>query len=60
MTNNYYELQIKINPEMSEVISDILFNVFDCEGVVMVEETYKDLEMVATTEGTLKAFICNS
>ena len=57
MTNNYYELQIKINPEMSEVISDILFNVFDCEGVVMVEETYKDLEMVATTEGTLKAFI---
>ena len=57
MTNNYYELQIKINPEMSEVISDILFDVFDCEGVVMVEETYKDLEMVATTEGTLKAFI---
>lgn len=57
MTNNYYELQIKINPEMSEVISDILFNVFDCEGVVMVEETYKDLEMVANTEGTLKAFI---
>ena len=39
MTNNYYELQIKINPEMSEVISDILFDVFDCEGVVMVEET---------------------
>lgn len=57
MTNNYYELQIKINPEMSEVISDILFDVFDCEGVVMVEETYKDLEMVATTEGALKAFI---
>lgn len=57
MTNNYYELQIKINPEMSEIISDILFDVFDCEGVVMVEETYKDLEMVATTEGTLKAFI---
>lgn len=57
MTNNYYELQIKINPEMSEVISDILFDIFNCEGVVMVEETYKDLEMVATTEGTLKAFI---
>ena len=55
--SNYYELQIKINPEMSEIISDILFDVFDCEGVVLVEETYKDLEMVATTEGTLKAFI---
>ena len=55
--NNYFELQIKINPEMSEIISDILFEVFDCEGVVLVEETYKDLEMIATTEGTLKAFI---
>ena len=28
-----------------------------CEGVVLAEETYKDLEMVATTEGTLKVFI---
>lgn len=55
--NNYFELQIKINPEMSEIISDILFEVLDCEGVVLVEETYKDLEMIATTEGTLKAFI---
>ena len=55
--NNYYELKLKINPEMSDIISDILFEVFDCEGVVTVEETYKDLEMTATTEGTLKAFI---
>lgn len=55
--NNYYELKIKINPEMSEIISDILFGVFDCEGVVMVEETYKDLEMIDSTEGTIKAFI---
>ena len=58
--NNYYELKIKINPEMSEIISDILFSVFDCEGVVMVEETYKDLEMINSTEGTLKAFICGT
>jgi ribosomal protein L11 methyltransferase len=55
--SNYYELQLKINPEMSEIISDILFDVFDCEGVVLAEETYKDLEMTSTTEGTLKAFI---
>lgn len=55
--NNYYELKIKINPEMSDIISDILFDVFDCEGIVLVEETYKDLEMIASTEGTLKAFI---
>ena len=55
--NNYFELRLKINPEMSDIISDILFEVFDCEGVVLAEETYKDLEMTQTTEGTLKAFI---
>lgn len=55
--NNYFELKLQINPKMSEVISDILFEVFDCEGVVVAEETYKDLEMTDTTEGTLKAFI---
>ena len=55
--NNYYELKISINPEMSDIISDILFDVFDCEGIITVEETYKDLEMTNTTEGTLKVFI---
>lgn len=55
--NNYYELNLKINPKMSDVISDILFDVFDCEGVILAEEKYKDLEMIDTTEGTLKAFI---
>ena len=55
--SNYYELQLKINPKMSDIISDILFDVFDCEGVITVEETYKDLEMIDTTEGTIKAFI---
>lgn len=55
--NKYFELNLKINPEMSDIISDILFEVFDCEGVVMAEETYKDLEMINSTEGTLKAFI---
>ncbi|MBR1943184.1 50S ribosomal protein L11 methyltransferase [bacterium] len=55
--NNYFELKLKINPETEDIISDILFDVFDCEGVVTVEETYKDLEMVDTTEGTIKAFI---
>lgn len=53
----YYELSIRVNPEMSDVISDIIFNAFDCEGVITAEETYKDLERVSTTEGLLKAFI---
>ena len=39
------------------MISEIFFDNFDCEGVVLAEETYKDLEMVSTTEGTLKIFL---
>ena len=55
--NNYYELQIKINPALEEVISEIFFENLPCEGVVLAEETYKDLEMISTTQGTLKVFL---
>ena len=57
MDKNYFELRLKINPDMEDLISEIFFDNFDCEGVVLVEETYKDLEMVSTTEGTLKIFL---
>ena len=55
--NNYFELRISINPEIEDIVSDICFTNFECEGVVTAEETYKDLEMTATTEGTLKVFL---
>ena len=55
----YYELRLQINPEMEDLISEIFFENFDCEGVVLAEETYKDLEMIATTQGTLKVFLRN-
>ena len=55
--NNYFELQISINPEIEDIVSDICFTHFDCEGVVLAEETYKDLEMVSTTQGTLRVFL---
>lgn len=54
---NYYELKISINPQMEDIISDICFTNFDCEGVVLAEEAYKDLEMTSTTRGTLKVFL---
>jgi len=57
MSNNYYELQIKINPDMEDIISELCFENLPCEGVVLAEETYKDLEMVSTTEGTLRVFL---
>ena len=53
----YYELQIKINPDIEDIVSDFCFENLPCEGVVLAEETYKDLEMVSTTEGTLKVFL---
>lgn len=43
---------------MSEAISDICFDNFDCEGIVLAEETYKDdLVLVSTTEDTLKIYL---
>ncbi|MBE7702915.1 MAG: 50S ribosomal protein L11 methyltransferase [Cyanobacteria bacterium SIG28] len=55
--NNYFELRISINPEIEEIVSDICFTNFDCEGVVLAEEAWKDLEMTSTTRGTLKVFL---
>ena len=60
MTDNYIELQIKINPEIEDIMSDFFFENFPCEGVILAEETYKDLEMVSTTEGLLKVFLSHS
>lgn len=57
MDKNYFELRLKINPKMEDLIAEIFFDNFDCEGVVLAEETYKDLEMISTTEGTLKIFL---
>ena len=53
----YFELSLKINPNMADVISEICFENLPCEGVILAEEAYKDLEMVSTTEGTLKIFL---
>lgn len=57
MADSYVELQIKINPDMEDILSEICFEILPCEGVVLAEETYKDLEMISTTEGTLKVFL---
>ena len=53
----YYELNLKINPLFEDIISEIFFENFECEGVILAEETYKDLEIVSTTQGTLRVFL---
>ena len=60
MDKTYYELKLKINPALEDLISEIFFENFDCEGVILAEETYKDLEMIDTTEGTLRVFLKNN
>ena len=41
MDKNYFELRMNINPEIEDLISEIFFFHFDCEGIVLAEETYK-------------------
>ena len=55
--SHYIELQIKINPDIEDIVSEFCFENLPCEGVVLAEEAYKDLEMISTTEGTLKVFL---
>lgn len=53
----YWEVGIEINPICADILCDIIQSNFDCEGIVTAEETYKNLEMIATTENLLKAYI---
>ena len=55
--STYFELLIKINPNIADILSELCFEFLPCEGVVLAEEAYKDLEMISTTEGTLKVFL---
>lgn len=55
--SQYIELQIEINPEIEDIMSNFFFENFNCEGVILAEETYKDLELIGTTKGTLKVFL---
>jgi ribosomal protein L11 methyltransferase len=59
MATSYYELRLEINPDMEDIIAEIFFDNFDCDGVILAEESYKDLEMTSTTQGTLKVFLRN-
>lgn len=55
---DYFELRIKINPQIAEVLSEICFEYFVCDGIVLAEETYEDdLVLVHTTEDTLKVYL---
>ena len=53
----YWEICIEINPVCADILCDIIQTEFECEGIITAEEKYKNLELVSTTENTLKAYI---
>ena len=42
---------------MEDDIANICFESLDCEGIVLEEQKFKDLEMTETSKGTLKVFL---
>lgn len=53
----YWEVCIDINPVCADILCDIIQSNFNCEGIITAEEEYKNLELVKTSENTLKAYI---
>ncbi len=54
---DYFEISVKINPCAIELVTEIFFERFECEGVVQAEEKYKDLELIETTNNIAKGYI---
>lgn len=53
----YWELSVEIKPICADIVCDIIQTEFECEGIVTAEEKYKNLELIETTENTIKAYI---
>lgn len=54
---DYYEISVNINPAAIELVTDVFFEQFECEGVIQAEEKYKDLELIETTNNIAKGYI---
>lgn len=56
-TKDYYEISVNINPSAIELVTEVFFEAFECEGVIQAEEKYKDLELIETTNNVAKGYI---
>lgn len=54
---DYYEISVKINPSAIELVTDVFFENFECEGVVQAEEKWKDSELIETTHDIAKGYV---
>ena len=52
----YWQVEINVNDDLREIVADILFENYSCcEGVVLDEETYKELKLTGKSS-VMKAF----
>lgn len=54
---DYFEISVKINPTVIELVTEVFFDKFECEGVIQAEEKYKDLELIETTNKVAKGYV---
>lgn len=54
---DYFEIAVKINPCAIELVTEVFFEKFECEGVIQAEEKYKDLELIETTNNIAKGYV---
>lgn len=54
---DYFEISVSINPTAIELVTEVFFERFECEGVVQAEEKYKDLELIETTNNVAKGYV---
>ena len=54
---NYFELRIKVNPNIADILSEICFSELDCFGVVTSEQEYKNLQLINDNNEEIKVFL---
>src|SRR5574344_265538 len=56
--DSFFELKLKINPQMSEIISDICFDKLACEGILSSDEDFEDGKSTQNlSENTLTIYL---
>jgi len=55
--DEYTEVLVSINPKCQEILANIFFTNFTCNGVILEENEYKNLKLLKSVNDKLKAYI---
>lgn len=55
--DEYTEVLVSINPKCQEILANIFFTDFNCNGVILEENEYKNLKLLKSVDDKLKAYI---